>query len=77
MGFSDILQQGMSRLITDGAQNCTRYLFPKSSFPDTARAARKPLSLRSSSFIASLATWKKPRSILDYSRIFLGLVTAK
>ncbi len=33
MGFSDILQLGMSCLRTDGAQNCTRYLFPNSSFP--------------------------------------------
>ena len=48
MFFSDIRQQGMSCLRTDGARNCTRYLFPKSSFPATARATMKHISLRSS-----------------------------
>ncbi len=48
VGFSDILHQGMSCLRTDGAHNCTRYLFPNSSFPAIARAAMKHLSLRSS-----------------------------
>ena len=106
MGFSDILHQGMSCLRTDGAHNCSRYLFPNSSFTATAPARavavvhgwkyenkyekdlkpegyrpisrlhdfKKHFSLRSSCFIASLATrGKKPRNILDESRIFFGL----
>ena len=43
MFFSDILQQGINCLRTDGAHNCTRYLFPNSSFPAIARAAMKQL----------------------------------
>ncbi len=76
MGFSDILHQGMRCLRIDGAQNCTRYLFQKSSFPATAQAAMKYISLPSSCFMASLAMRKQSRNILDYSQIFLGLGTA-
>ncbi len=46
MGYSDTLQQGMGCLRTDGAQYCTRHLFPNSSFPTSARASMKHLSLR-------------------------------
>ncbi len=45
MGLSDILQQGMTCLRTDGAQNCTEYLFPNSSFSANAQAPMEHFSL--------------------------------
>ena len=53
MEVSDIFQQGMSCLRTDGVQNCTHYLFPNRSFPAAALASKKHLSLRLRCFIAT------------------------
>ncbi len=77
MGFSDILQQGMGFLRTDGAQNCTCYLFQNCSFHATARATMKHLSLRSSCFIASLTTRGKNLEIFLMNIEYFSVCSCK
>ncbi len=76
--FSDILQQGMSCLRTDTSTELYSLAVPKQPIPRYC-SSRYEAPLASLELLHNISrnSEKKPRNILDYSRIFLSLGTAK